>query len=129
MSGENRTAWAVPGMHNGFMPYTEIYTPEILDRATLNQRNVPLVLEFGTNWCGHCQAAQPAIRAALSEAEGLEHIKIEDGPGRPLGRSFGVKLWPTLVFWHQGQELARLVRPTDVETVKQGLQALEDSGT
>jgi len=69
------------------------------------------VLEFGTGWCGHCQGAQPLIREALQARADIQHLKIEDGPGRPLGRSFRVKLWPTLVFLRDGQEVGRSVRP------------------
>jgi thioredoxin 1 len=42
----------------------------------------------------------------------VRHIRVEDGRGRPLGRSFRVKLWPTLVFLKDGKEVARLVRPS-----------------
>ena len=31
-----------------------------------------------------------------------------DASGRPLGRSFKVKLWPTLVFLRDGREIERL---------------------
>ncbi|MCK9489461.1 MAG: thioredoxin family protein [Xanthomonadales bacterium] len=72
----------------------------------------PLLLEFGAPWCGHCLAAQPALQALLAQCRNLAtHIKIEDGRGKPLGRSFAVKLWPTLVLMRSGQELVRLVRP------------------
>ena len=71
------------------------------------------VLEFGTPWCGYCRAAQPVIHAAVAGRPGLRHIKVEDGPGRPLGRSFRVKLWPTLVILNDGREIARVVRPHD----------------
>jgi thioredoxin 1 len=37
----------------------------------------------------------------------VRHVKVEDGSGRRLGRSFGVKLWPTLVFLRDGREVAR----------------------
>ena len=40
---------------------------------------------------------------------------IADGPGRPLGRSFGVKLWPTLVFLRDGEHVDQLERPRRVE--------------
>jgi thioredoxin 1 len=79
------------------------------------------LLEFGTSWCGHSRRAQPLIAAALAGHGGVRHLKIEDGSGLPLGRSYGVKLWPTLVFLRDGKEAARLVRPHDSETVAQAL--------
>jgi thioredoxin 1 len=75
------------------------------------------LLEFGTSWCGHCMAAQPHIAAALKAHPGLRHIRIEDGPGQPLGRSFRVKLWPTLVLMDNGAEKARVVRPRGVAEI------------
>ena len=84
----------------------------------------PILLEFGTPWCGHCQLAAPAVAEALGEFPGIEHIKVEDGPGRPLGRSFRVKLWPTLIVLKDGVEVARAVRPETVEPVRALLQQL-----
>ncbi|MET1116984.1 MAG: thioredoxin family protein [Comamonas sp.] len=69
------------------------------------------VLEFGTAWCGHCQGAQALIRDALAARDDVQHLKVEDGPGRPLGRNYRVKLWPTLIFLRDGQEVGRSVRP------------------
>jgi thioredoxin 1 len=83
------------------------------------------VLEFGTPWCGWCRAAQPLIAGALASHEHVRHLKIEDGPGRPLGRSFRVKLWPTLVFLRDGQEIARVVRPDAMEQLREALRAIE----
>ena len=93
-------------------------------RAAVDESRGPVVLEFGADWCGHCQAAQPMIAAALSQHPDVYHLKIADGKGRPLGRSFGVKLWPTLVFLRDGQEVMRAIRPTDMRTVMQGLAAI-----
>jgi thioredoxin 1 len=88
----------------------------------------PLVLEFGTNWCGWCQGAQPHIEAAFAQAgEAVPHVKVEDGPGRPLGRSFRVKLWPTLIFLKDGAEVARLVRPGGAEDVASALRQLTEA--
>ncbi|MCA1715096.1 MAG: thioredoxin family protein, partial [Gammaproteobacteria bacterium] len=47
-------------------------------------------------------------------------------PGRPLGRSFRVKLWPTLVFLRDGVELARVVRPASVDAITQALARIGD---
>jgi thioredoxin 1 len=82
------------------------------------------LLEFGTSWCGHCRAAQPLIANALKTHSGVRHVKVEDGSGQPLGRSYGVKLWPTLVFLVDGREAARLVRPRDAAAISKALELI-----
>jgi thioredoxin 1 len=93
-------------------------------RADVDALAGATVVEFGTDWCGYCQGAQPLIETAFAAHPGMRHLKIEDGPGRPLGRSFRVKLWPTLVFMRDGVEAARVVRPTDLAQIEDAFQAL-----
>jgi thioredoxin 1 len=92
-----------------------------LSRDELDALPEAVMIEFGATWCGHCQAAQPLIAAALAQYPQVRHIRIEDGPGRKLGRSFRVKLWPTLIVMRQGQELARLVRPAEAAAITEAL--------
>ena len=82
------------------------------------------VLEFGSPWCGYFRRAQPLIEEALAGRQGVRHIKVHDASGRWLGRSFAVKLWPTLVFLKDGRELGRVVRPNDVQEVAQALSGI-----
>lgn len=95
-------------------------------RSAIDATPGALLLQFGVDWCGHCQAGEPAIVQAMRAHPQLAHLRIQDGAGRALGRSFKVKLWPTLVLMHQGQELARLVRPTQVEQVQEFLRHLPE---
>lgn len=90
-------------------------------RAEVGALKGPALLEFGAPWCPHCQAAQPKIAAALADAPDLPHLKVEDGKGRPLGRSYQVKLWPTLIFLRDGKEVARLVRPPTSQEISTAL--------
>jgi len=94
------------------MTMTTTYAPTEPPRADVDALPGPTVVEFGAPWCGFCQAAQPALAAALADHPGFRHLKIEDGPGRRLGRSFGIKLWPTMVVLRDGREVARVVRPS-----------------
>jgi len=98
-------------------------------RAEVDALAGPAIIEFGTPWCGHCRAAQPALAAALAAHPMVRHLKIEDGPGRRLGRSFGVKLWPTLVFLKDGQELERLVRPAGQAPIAEALARQAGAGS
>ena len=70
-----------------------------------------VLLEFGTDWCGFCRAAAPQVESFLRQHPGVRHVKVEDGPGRPLGRSFRVRLWPNLVFLKDGAVVRQLARP------------------
>ena len=104
---------------SAFKPY--LSQTEAPTRAEVDAMTGLVLLEFGTDWCGHCRAAQHAIAEALSLHANWRHIKIEDGPGHPLGRRFRVKLWPTLVLLRDGQETGRLVRPTKVNDISDAL--------
>jgi thioredoxin 1 len=105
---------------------TTAYLTDAPSRAEVDALPGTTVLEFGTDWCGFCQGAQAHIATALAQHPPQRHIKVEDGPGRPLGRSFGVKLWPTLVFIKDGIQRDKLVRPADAGSVSEALQRLVD---
>jgi thioredoxin 1 len=86
----------------------------------------PTMLEFGASWCGFCKAAQPDIEAVMRRHSEVSHVKVEDGKGKPLGRSFRVKLWPTLILIDKGKEVGRVVRPNneaEIEALFPGIKA------
>jgi thioredoxin 1 len=92
-------------------------------REEIDQLEGPLVLEFGASWCPHCQVLAPRLEAKLEQYSQVRHIKIEDGKGKRLGRSFHVKLWPTLVFLRDGRVVKQVSRPDDAE-VQDGFAAV-----
>jgi len=103
----------------------EAYPDSEPTRAEVDALPGPALLEFGSPACGHCRRAQPLIREALGARPGVRHIKVADASGRRLGRSFRVKLWPTLVFLDNGKELARLVRPADAAEIAKALEMID----
>lgn len=105
----------------GFNPDYAEAAPDVAD---VEASRGPLVLEFGAPWCGWCRGAAPHIRAAFTDFPHLRHTKVYDGKGKRLGRAYRVKLWPTLIFLQDGQEVARLVRPGSAEPIHDALRKL-----
>ena len=99
------------------------YQPTAPDHTAVQALRGLVLLDFGTDWCGHCLAARPAVDAWSHAHKGVEHLRIEDGRGRVLGRAYRVKLWPTLILLRDGQEIARSVRPREARD----LWLLEDA--
>ena len=93
-------------------------------RAEVDATAGPVVLEFGAVWCGHCRNLAPTLASLLVAHPAVRHVRVEDGPGLPLGRSFGVKLWPTLVFLNDGRALQQLARP-GAAAVRAGLNLID----
>jgi thioredoxin 1 len=103
----------------------ERYAEQEPTREEVDALPGPTLVEFGAPWCGYCQRVQPLLAEVLARRQDLRHLKIADASGRRLGRSFRVKLWPTLVFLRDGREVARLVRPTSAAALRDALRQLD----
>ena len=109
------------------MPLTNNYATSEPTRAEVDALPGPTLIEFGSPWCGHCRMAQPLLSTAFADHPNVRHIKIEDGSGRRLGRSFTVRLWPTLIFMKDGKEQTRLVRPRQAEPISKALAEIDSN--
>lgn len=109
------------------MTMTNEYAAVEPTRDNIDQLDGPVLIEFGTAWCGYCRAAQPLLAAAIDSHPAVRHIKVEDGPGRRLGRSFRIKYWPTMIFLSNGNEVARLVRPENAAEISTALAQIDSA--
>jgi len=115
-----------PGM---LPPKPYLSETEVPTRAEVNALQGLILLEFGSSGCGHCRAAQPLLAEVLPHHPHWCYLRVEDGPGRPLGRSYRVKLWTTLVLLRDGMELARLVRPTQAADIAAALASYDGTSS
>ncbi|MFO3706858.1 thioredoxin family protein [Xanthomonas codiaei] len=107
------------------MGFVRQYATQAPERSAVDAQPGLQILEFGTDWCGHCIAAQPLLQKLLGAYDAVDYRKVEDGKGRPLGRSFRVKLWPTVILLRDGEEVARAVRPQTRGDLQDLLTALD----
>jgi thioredoxin 1 len=61
----------------------------------------------------------------LRQHPDVTHIKIYDGRGKPLGRSFRVKLWPSFIFMRDGKVIQQMARP-DPDEIEEGIASIVD---
>ncbi len=94
---------------------TYLTEAEAPTREALEEGRGLVLLEFGTPGCGYCRAMAPYIGSFLQHHPEVQHVLVEDGPGRRLGRSFGVVLWPSFVLLRDGVVISEMARPGKAE--------------
>jgi thioredoxin 1 len=107
------------------MGFVRDYSDSAPARSDVDGLAGATVLEFGNSWCGHCRRAEPLIMDAFAHHDRVRHIRVADAGGKRLGRTFGIKLWPTLVFLKDGREVTRLVRPADAVAVRRAFDEID----
>jgi thioredoxin 1 len=105
------------------MSITPEYSVNELARADIDELRGTALLEVETLGAGTASGRNRSS-SALQDHPDIRHIRIADASARRLGRSFGVKLWPTLIFLKDGRQIARLVRPVDAGDVHRAVEAI-----
>lgn len=68
------------------------------------QSELPVLVEFGAEWCGPCKLVAPDLEALARELDGKARIVTVDIDKSPLlARELGVQSVPTFVVFHQAR--------------------------
>jgi thioredoxin 1 len=88
-------------------------------QSTLQNANVPVLVDFSASWCQPCQALAPTIEKVASEYKGrISVYKIDIDSAQDSAASLGIMSVPTCVFFKQGKEVDRFTGNLDLRTVK-----------
>lgn len=72
--------------------------------AEVLRSELPVLIEFGAQWCGPCKTVAPELEALGHELQGKAKILTVDIDKSPiLAREFGVQSVPAFVVFHQGR--------------------------
>ena len=69
--------------------------------------NQILVVDFGAEWCGPCQDLAQVFGKIDKDIKEAEFGKVDLAKDESLGNSYGIKNYPTIVVFKNGQEAKR----------------------
>jgi thioredoxin 1/putative thioredoxin len=75
---------------------------------------LPVMVEFGAEWCGPCKTVAPELAALANELEGKAKVVTVDIDQTPiLARDLGIQSVPAFVVFHQGRPVGGSTSVTD----------------
>ena len=82
---------------------------EDFENIVLNEKENAIV-DFWATWCGPCKMLGPTIEEIAGELDGKIAVgKVDVDENRELAIKYGVMSIPTVIYFKNGEEAARLI--------------------
>ncbi|OPL19441.1 MAG: hypothetical protein AVO35_10510 [Candidatus Aegiribacteria sp. MLS_C] len=98
-----------------------------LSSVTSPGNKVSLV-DFSANWCSPCKMLDPVLKKVSEDLEDkvdFYHIDVDESP--ETSSRFGIRGVPTMIVFHNGQEIDRMVGFRDRNSLQRQLESLTES--
>ena len=81
---------------------------------------VPVLVDFGAEWCGPCKMIAPAVEQLATELQGkAKVVTIDVDEQNEIAARYGIMSIPALVVFKGGQEVDRIVGAVPKATIEQ----------
>jgi thioredoxin 1 len=76
----------------------------------VKKSDVPVLVDFGAEWCGPCRALAPIVEELATEFHGrLKVGTVDIDRARGVASQFGIMSVPTLLFFKGGRQVDKVV--------------------
>ena len=94
-------------------------------KAAVLSHAKPVVVDVWADWCGPCHMLAPHFAAAEKELDGkARFVKLDADKNQALTRKYNVRSLPTLLFFKDGELVARSSGVVSKNTIVKNLKPL-----
>ncbi|MCK4806155.1 MAG: thioredoxin [Candidatus Aegiribacteria sp.] len=108
------------------MAVKQIKGNEIEDAASSKDKIA--LIDFGAPWCGPCKMIEPVLETLSDEMNdkvSFYTVNVDENPSE--SSRYGIRGVPTLIAFHDGNEVDRMVGYRDADSLKIQLSELAQS--
>ena len=86
---------------------------------------IPVVVDFWAEWCSPCRMVAPVLEELAEECDGQVIIaKMDVDEHRETPSKFGIEAIPTMIFFKDGKEAAKIVGVESKANMKAKIEAM-----
>ena len=87
--------------------------------AYIERNDLPVIVDFWASWCGPCQQMAPVYNEIAKQSPQLLFAKVNTEKAPKVSTDAHIRSIPTLIFFHQGQEVNRVSGGLNAMQLKQ----------
>lgn len=100
-------------------------TDETFSKEVLEEKDLPVFVDFFATWCGPCQMVTPIIEELANEFVGkLRVVKVDVDQAPKTAEKYGIMSVPTFMIFKNGEVIKQFVGARTKEGFREELKSV-----